>query len=183
MDANTPEWIRSRCLGTVKPAMSKLLTVIRHAKSGSSGPGTDDFDRPLNRRGRRDAPEMGRRIAEWPDPPSLFVASPARRAAETAEAIAARLEPAPEIAWDRALYLAAADTLLDTVFGLDPGHAHAALLGHNPGITDFVNRLANADIENVPTCGVVRLEFTIDDWRRAQPGRARLIDFDYPKRA
>ena len=55
-------------------------------------------------------------------------------------------------------------------------------MGHNPGITDFVNRVANADIENVPTCGVVRLEFTIDEWRLAQPGRANVIDFDYPKR-
>jgi len=182
MDANTAEWIRLRRLGTVEPAVPKLLTVIRHAKSDSHGPGTKDFDRPLSRRGRRDAPEMGQRLAGLPDLPSLLVASPARRAAETAEAIAASLEPAPELAWDHALYLAAADTLLDTVLGLDPVHAHAALVGHNPGITDFVNRVANADIENVPTCGVVRLELAIDDWCRARPGRANVIDFDYPKR-
>lgn len=182
MDANTAEWIRSRLPGRVEPAVPKFITVIRHAKAGSHGPGTRDFDRRLSRRGRRDAPEMGRRLADLPDRPSLIVASPARRAAETAEAIAAHLEPVPEIAWDPALYLAAADTLLDAVQGLDPVHAHAALVAHNPGVTDFVNRVANADIENVPTCGVVRLEFAVDDWRRARPGRAGVIDFDYPKR-
>jgi len=183
MDANTGQWIRSRRTGTVGSTVARLLTVIRHAKSGSKGTGMDDFDRPLSGRGRRDAPEMGRRLAGWPDPPSLLVASPARRAAETAETIAARLEPVPEIAWEPALYLASTESLLDTVFGLDPIHTHAALVGHNPGMTDFVNWIADANIENVPTCGVVRLEFRIDDWRRAKPGRAHLIDFDYPKRA
>ncbi len=182
MDANTGEWIQSRRPGRVKPPVPKLLTVIRHANSGPHRPGTNDFDRPLDRRGQRDALEMGRRLAELPDPPSVLVASPAQRAAETAKTIAASFEPEPEIVWDRALYLAGADTLLDTLFGLDPAHTHAALVGHNPGITGFVNCMANAGIEDVPSCGVIRLQLAIDDWRLARPMRASLIDFDYPKR-
>ncbi|MEE2678534.1 MAG: histidine phosphatase family protein [Myxococcota bacterium] len=162
--------------------MSRFLTVIRHAKSGAHETGTKDFDRPLDRRGREDAPEMGRRLARLTNPPSLLVSSPAKRAAETAEAIAGELIPAPEIAWERALYLADFDTLLETVFSIGPEHEHAALVGHNPGITDFVNRMANATIQNVPTCGTVRLEFAVEAWTAAAPNRGDVIEFDHPKR-
>ena len=125
---------------------------------------------------------MGRRLAQLTTPPSLLVASPAQRASQTAEAIAAALEPIPAIVWEQALYLADFETLLETVFALDSEHIHAALVGHNPGITDFVNHMGNAAIENVPTCGVIRLEFDIEDWPGARPNRGDLIEFDYPER-
>lgn len=161
----------------------RRLTLIRHAKSSHQDPGLDDFDRPLNARGRRDAPEMGRRLAAANARPDLIVSSPAERAARTSEAIAEPLGyAASRIVFDRALYLASSGGMLEVTRALDDGSPHAALVGHNPGLTEFVNVLSDAAIENVPTSGIVRLELDVDHWREAGPGCAKLIDFDYPKR-
>jgi len=161
----------------------RRLTLIRHAKSSHRDPGVDDFDRPLNARGRRDAREMGRRLAAANVRPDLIVSSPAERAARTCEAIAEQLGyAASRIVFDRALYLASSGGMLEVTRALDEGSRHVTLVGHNPGLTEFVNVLADTAIENVPTAGIVRLELDVDDWREAGPACAELIDFDYPKR-
>ena len=161
----------------------KRLTLIRHAKSSWKDAGIADFERPLNARGERDAPRMGHRIADSGKPPELLVASPARRAARTAELIAERLGArAPRIEYERALYLATPEQMLDVIRGLDAAVRHAALVGHNPGTTELVEQLSGAEVGNVPTCGVVRLRLGIDAWSEAEPGCGEIEDFDYPKR-
>jgi phosphohistidine phosphatase len=168
-----------RRIGTVGDL--KRLTLIRHAKSSWKDAEIGDFDRPLNARGERDAPHMGRRIAACAKPPQLLVSSPARRAARTAELIAARLG-GPRLEYERALYLATPEQMLDVIRGLDDSVRHAALVGHNPGTTELAEQLSGAEVGNVPTCGVVRLRLDIDAWSEAEPGCAEIEDFDYPKR-
>jgi len=142
-----------------------------------------DLDRPLNKRGERDAPRMGKRLARSDDVPELIVSSAAVRAARTAMVIAEQLglDPA-EVVLGAELYLAAPEQLLDVVRSLDEGVGHAALVAHNPGITDFVNALAGSEIDNVPTCGVARLKLDVERWDDTDCGCAELLDFDYPKR-
>ena len=161
----------------------KLLTLIRHAKSSWKNAGMDDFDRPLNDRGERDAPRMGKRLSRAAGAPDLILSSSAQRAARTARVIAEQLGSDPaEIVLDRALYLASPAQMLDTLRALAPDLEHAALVAHNPGVTDLINALAEVRIDNVPTCGIARLRLDIDRWNELEFGCAELQDFDYPKR-
>ncbi|MGI9592705.1 MAG: SixA phosphatase family protein [Myxococcota bacterium] len=161
----------------------KLLTLIRHAKSSWKDPGREDFDRPLNKRGKRDAPDMGERLATGGAIPELILSSSAQRAADTAREIAAQLgSGVVDLVFEPGLYLASAGQLLDAVRGIDQQVGHVALVAHNPGITDLVNALADVRIDNVPTCGVANLRLDVERWSDADLGRGELLDFDYPKR-
>lgn len=161
----------------------KLLTLIRHAKSSWKEPGVEDFDRTLNKRGERDAPRMGERLAATGEQPDLIVSSSARRAERTARLIAEQLgiDPA-DVVLGAELYLAPPARMLDVVRALDPGLEHVALVGHNPGITDFLNQLSDVTVDDMPTCAIARLRLDVERWGDAEPGCAHLLDFDYPKR-
>ena len=161
----------------------KLLSLVRHAKSSWKDSHLSDFDRSLNKRGERDAPRMGRRFASVEPPADLILASPARRATRTAQLIAEAIGYAAErISFDRALYLAAPAEMLGVIQGLDDRLAHVALVAHNPGLTDLCEVLASAKIDNVPTCGIVRVSLEVDSWCNVSQGCGTLLDFDYPKR-
>jgi len=164
----------------------KTLILIRHAKSSWQDLGASDFDRCLNHRGLHDAPMMGERLAARLDASAIgldaFVCSTARRAAQTAEALAAQLQfPIAGMDWRRELYLSSPETMLDVIRFLPDEAATAALLAHNPGITELAEQLTGKYFGNVPTCGVITLTLPIESWMDAD-GRAGLIDFDYPKR-
>jgi phosphohistidine phosphatase len=91
--------------------------------------------------------------------------------------------PETWITWLRPLYMAAPGQLLAALQELDDGVAHAALVGHNPGLTELAEMLTHAGIDNVPTCGIVRIELDVERWREVGPGCGRVVDFDYPKRS
>jgi phosphohistidine phosphatase len=165
----------------------KTLILIRHAKSSWNEPGVFDVDRPLNRRGLHDAPLMGGRLADRLAAAGLaldaMLASSARRAAQTARMIADELAfAASSIDWRRELYLAAPRTMMDIIRLLPDEVRTAALVAHNPGITEMVNMLARVRIDNVPTCGVALLSLKQEGWDGLEAGGAELISFDYPKR-
>lgn len=162
-------------------APARHLTVVRHAKSSWKDRGLADDERPLNRRGERDAPEMARRVAAWDDRPTLVVTSVARRAAETAEAFADASSPRPELVRERGLYLASAKRVLERVAALDPRHRHVMLVGHNPGLTEFVNRFGDAGLDNLPTCGVVRMKVWVPEWSDVGWQCASVEVIDTPK--
>ena len=158
------------------------LTLVRHAKSSRDDPGLEDFLRPLNDRGKRDAPEMGRRLRESGIQPDLIVASPAKRAIKTARLIAGELCPDAEVLEAPGIYEATAGELLKLVQGLPEEKRDVMLVGHNPGISDFAHLFLRNVIENVPTCGVVRLAFDAQHWRDISPQRATMLLFDYPRK-
>jgi len=162
----------------------KTLTLIRHAKSSWKDSGLPDWDRPLNKRGKRDAPAMGKRLAERGDYADLLVSSPALRALATAEAIAQELEYLwTEIVADERLYGADVSEWLEVIHGLDDTLDRVMCVGHNPGLTDLVNCLSPYQIDNVPTCGVVDLTFDVERWALIGRTRATGVDFDYPKKS
>ena len=161
----------------------KMLYVIRHAKSSWDSPLLNDFDRPLNERGERDAPRMGKRLKEKRLVADLFLSSPAKRALTTAEKIADVLQyPAEKIKTDGNLYHAEDEEILHIVKHINDKHGVVLIFAHNPGLTDFVNRLTDAIIENIPTCGIVGCKLNIDSWKQADWGKGNVEFFDFPKK-
>ena len=160
----------------------KRLFLVRHGKSSWSHSDLPDFERPLKQRGERDAPEMGRRLAAQCLRPGRIVSSPARRAIDTAHLLAGAMgAPAKAILADERIYGAGVRTLVEVITSLQAGLRSAMLVGHNPGLTDLVHVLTGTDVGNVPTCGVVRIEFQVA-WADVVPGAGELVSFDYPKR-
>jgi phosphohistidine phosphatase len=161
----------------------RRLTLVRHAKSDWSLPGQQDWDRPLNKRGQRDAPEMARRLRSRRLRPDLVLTSPAVRAITTATIMARELKlDAARIAQDERLYLASAPDMLEVVRELGGDAIHLMVFGHNPGITEFANRLSAGDhIDNLPTCGVFTATFDVKSWDALGWGGGEDAEFDYPK--
>lgn len=137
--------------------MSDLtLILFRHAKSDWST-GEADFDRPLNPRGHRQAPEAGRWLADNIDAIDLAVVSPANRARKTWELASAELSRAPQTRFDDRVYGASVTGLLDVVRELPTDASTVVLVGHNPGFEDLASFLTNASV-SMPTSAIAVLE-------------------------
>jgi phosphohistidine phosphatase len=161
----------------------RRLTLVRHAKSDWSLPGQPDWDRVLNKRGQRDAPEMARRLRARKLKPDLILSSPAVRALSTATIMARELKvPAAIVRQDERLYLAAPADMLAVIRELGDGARHLMVFGHNPGITELANRLSAGDhIDNMPTCAVFTATFAIETWDALDWHSGQDAEFDYPK--
>ena len=160
----------------------KRLVLIRHAKSSWNNPGLRDFDRPLNKRGKVDAPEMGRRLALRSLMPDRLLSSPAKRAIRTAEIIAGAIGfPAGRISRMDRLYGAGVTDLLDILRELNDGDDIVYLVGHNPGLTDLINSICSDFLDNLPTCGVFCADFEISSWQETGRHRGTRVFVDVPK--
>lgn len=161
----------------------KHLVLVRHAKSSWKNSELDDHDRPLGKRGERDAPYMAKIFREKKMDVDLIASSTAMRALDTAKEFAKKLDYKKEkILRVSELYLAETEELLDYVKGLDDDYKTVMLFGHNPGITRFANELINENIENVPTCGIVAVDFETKQWSEAGSVKGHLRFFEYPKK-
>src|SRR6266853_6030700 len=142
----------------------KTLFLIRHAKSSWEDISLPDKDRPLDERGKRDAPKMGQRLAKRGVKPDLILSSPARRALATAQIIAEKLDyKLKDIVVDGRLYAATVDDLLNVVHTLGDPLERVVLLGHNPGLTALAHRLSS-QITHMPTCAVAEFTFHAKSW-------------------
>lgn len=160
----------------------KRLFVMRHAKSSWKQPQLSDFERPLNGRGERDAPRMGAHIAERAPRIDRIVTSSAVRARATAELVAGALgSKAPPIEERASLYLASPKTLIEEIQGFDEDWSCVLLLGHNPGVTELVEKLAREAVGELPTAAVAELELALERWDELRPGVARLVGIAAPK--
>lgn len=158
------------------------LYLIRHAKSGWDDPSLSDHERPLNDRGRRDAPMMAERLRRAGHPMDVILTSTARRAESTAMAFAAVYGIAEaDLVRTRVLYHADADDFLRVIRGIDDRYRHAALFSHNPGITAFADGLGVATIDHMPTCSVFALTTEAASWTAFRDTPRRFLFFDYPK--
>jgi phosphohistidine phosphatase len=161
----------------------KTLYLVRHAKSSWDYPELDDIDRPLSKRGKRNAPEMGKRLAAQNILPQLLITSPAKRALATARRIADEIGfPRESIKLDEKLYLASVEDIVAVIRKADEAAGSLMLFGHNPGFTDAANRLCGSDIYNIPTGGVVGIQFEVDSWADVVEGEGRFLFFDFPKK-
>lgn len=161
--------------------MSRELLILRHAKSSWDSDAASDFDRPLAKRGRRDAPKVGRFLLAQGLVPDFIVSSPAERAKQTVIGVCAELGIAPdEINWDSRIYHGYAGSLL-SVLNECPGDAERALIaGHNPGLEILLQNLCNHkvpmpdDYKLMPTAAVAHLEI-LSEWKDLEGGLARLL--------
>ncbi len=162
----------------------KRLLLARHAKSDWNDPRLTDRERPLNARGEKNAPDMGRRLQRLGVRPGCIVCSSAVRALATARLLARELgvTPLKLVVLDE-LYAASPGSMLQLIQSLDAGDDEVLLVGHNPESTACANLLLGRQvIDNVPTCGVVALEFAVGHWVDVAPGGGRLLFFEYPKK-
>ena len=163
-------------------AESKLLIICRHAKSSWQDATLSDRERPLNKRGERDAPEMGQRLVKRGIQPDLILTSPAVRARRTAELYAQALGyPLASMQINPVQYAASVSMLLDLLRQTRADCHSVLMVGHNPESTDLANLLGGLSLTNVPTSGIVALKFAISNWQDLQAGRGVLLFFDYPK--
>ena len=161
----------------------KVLTLIRHAKSSRDHPGLSDQVRPLNPRGLRDAPAMGRHLdAVFRFAPDVIVSSPAARAITTARLITEAIGYHEwQITRDERIYEAPIRSLLEVLQDQNDDHRHVCLVGHNPGMEQFTNWLCgDRVVTDVVTCAVIMLELDITSWQKADAGKARLREYLYP---
>ncbi len=160
----------------------KTLTIIRHAKSSWEQEDLHDFERPLNERGRRDAPVMATRLKQAAATPELLVSSPALRAITTARVFAEGLGISTDaIQLQARIYEASANTLLQIIRGFDDHHGHIALFGHNPGLSDLVRKLVQRDFRELPTCGMVQISLSAERWRDVSADTGQLLYSSWPK--
>lgn len=161
----------------------KTLYLIRHAKSSWANPGLDDIDRPLNKRGKRDAPFMGGRLYRYGVRPDIIYTSPAKRARKTAKHIALALEyPLTAIEQHGDIYTSDLQRLLGVVRKTSQPVNTLFLVGHNYVITDLAEYLTAKQLGNIPTCGIVGISFAQETWREIAAGEGTLLFFDYPKK-
>ncbi|HEY0311785.1 MAG TPA: histidine phosphatase family protein [Allosphingosinicella sp.] len=163
----------------------KVLTLLRHAKSGWDDPVLRDFDRPLNPRGRRAARTVTREIRRLGLGFDRVLASPARRVIETLEEVGQSVPLAPD--YDQRLYLASSEALLELARGTKDGVDRLLLVAHNPGLEELALRLSGAGelrdelALKYPTATLAELEFDVASWRQVRDGGAILTRFIRPR--
>lgn len=161
----------------------KTLILVRHAKSSWKDTSLKDIERPLNKRGNRDAVKMGKHMAEHNIIPQMIHSSSGLRALTTARLISVELNIEPnDIVVDDDIYTFSAEQLTKTVRSLNNRYKKVMVVGHNPAITDLVNYFTDAKIDNVPTCGLAVLDFPVNSWKKVDKHGAKLKRFDYPKK-
>ncbi|SEQ69572.1 phosphohistidine phosphatase [Solimonas aquatica] len=158
------------------------LTLIRHAKSSWADDSLDDFERPLNERGRRDAPRMAALAQRELETPARLVTSPALRAISTARVFAETLGiPHDSLLVLPGIYEASGDALLKLLRGMDDCDQHLMLFGHNPGLSELAHYLAPCSFSELPTCAVAHLELDRARWRELGEHCGHLAYYVTPK--
>jgi len=162
----------------------KILLLVRHAKSSWNDPSLADRERPLNARGKRDAPWIGEFLKRHGLVPDLVLSSPAVRACKTARklATAAGLDQR-RIELRQEIYDGGTEELRQLAAGLGPELNCVALVGHNPVLTEFVNGLIHSRIDSIPTAGIVAVRCAAEDWAWVRDRNGQLLLFARPPAA
>ena len=160
----------------------KTLILVRHAKSDWTEIGLSDSERPLNERGKKDAPEMAKRLKKKGLKIDVFVSSPAKRALRTARYFAEAFdEKKDDIQVEKTLYGALPSQFEQVVAAFKDKDDIVALFSHNPGITEYVNTLCSVHTDNMPTCSIFAVQAEVDSWTEFDKAEKKFLFYDYPK--
>jgi phosphohistidine phosphatase len=160
----------------------KKLFIVRHAKSDWGHEGLPDIDRPLNQRGYDDAHRLSTSFKLKHGVPDLMVSSSATRAISTAFIFARNFsyqEKKVEVVNE--IYEANVAKLINLITGVDDKHNSLMLFGHNPGLTNLFNEICDAELDNLPTCGLVLIEFNVKNWKSVLEKKGKFIFSEFPK--
>jgi phosphohistidine phosphatase len=160
----------------------KNLFLIRHAKSSWDNPSIPDCERQLSKKGLKDAPFMGELLKKKSVMPDLILSSTANRAVATAKIFAEELKYLKDIQVEKDLYQAGTEELLSVIKEVNDSNKNIFVVGHNPGLSHFLNYLADTDIDDIPTCGVVSLKLKVDSWKKLGEKTCKVEFFEYPKK-
>ncbi|MBU1669119.1 histidine phosphatase family protein [bacterium] len=162
----------------------KKLYLIRHAKSSWNDLNLDDFDRPLNKRGKHDAKLMAERLKSKKIKPDLIIASPAKRASITANTIAKKIGyDLGNIDFQETVYEASLSDLLTVLKSIDNKNDVVFLIGHNPSLNSLLDYLVERhDIENIVTTGMVEIELDVERWNEITKNSGKVVLFEFPKK-
>ncbi len=160
----------------------KSLLLIRHAKSSWTSEVLQDFDRPLNERGKKEAPAMAKKLLKDSVKIDGFVSSPAKRAKKTARLFIKEFgRDEEDLVFFPELYHAGVDDFLHVIGQFSDEWDTVAVFSHNPGITEFVNTLTDTRIDNMPTCAVFAVKAPIRHWKKFAEAEKEFWFFNYPK--
>jgi phosphohistidine phosphatase len=161
----------------------KTIYLVRHAKSNQNHEGLADIDRPLNDRGYKAAAEVSAKLKKVKEIAEILVTSPAVRTYSTALIFARAFNISPNtIIIRRSLYEAPAENYLEAIRQCQDTLSSVAIFGHNPSMTDCVNKFGELRMDNLPTCGVVRFDFNVDKWEKVSFGTGEFRFFERPAR-
>lgn len=158
----------------------RTLLILRHAKSSWKNSRLADHDRPLNKRGRRDAPRMGQLLRDENLVPDLILTSSAERALATAEAVALACGYQGEVQVTRRLYHAAPETYIELLSHISDEHDRVMVVGHNPGMAELVEVLTGQS-QRMPTAALAQVQFSVNGWSELTGGEGRLVNLWRPK--
>lgn len=162
----------------------KTVFLIRHAKSSWKNPGQDDFDRPLNQRGKADLLNMSERFSKRENCPEFIYASPAKRTKKTAVGLAKSfgLSKTDVIFEPRLYQFSTINAHLELIWQQEDEASTICIVGHNNSLNDLANYLSGESVSHLVTLSIVKLEFNSNKWLDVQEGTAKLIYHDYPKK-
>ena len=161
----------------------KKIILIRHAKSSWSSGVSEDIDRPLNDRGKRDAPFMAQKLKEIVPKVDGLIKSPSKRTRQTATYFLDVFDLEEKVNLTaRDLYHGSIKDILDEVQGLPMDWETVILFGHNPGMTYIAQYFGGENIPNMPTCGVLIVESEVNDWAELSKENSKILAFEYPKK-
>ncbi len=162
--------------------MSKRFVIIRHAKSSWATLGQADIDRPLNERGQKNAPEMGKRLLQYGLVPDLIFSSSAKRTRQTTKALMEAMNFEGKTEWLEQLYHAPVETIERIISSADDQYNTIFIVAHNPGLTQFLIEHGDRFItDNMPTCAIAAFELHADSWTDFYKAGKSIIKYDFPK--
>ena len=161
----------------------KTIYLVRHAKSSWEDSSLSDFDRPLNKRGKNDAPFMAKTVKEKISVPDLIFSSPAKRAFTTALQFAETFGfNSEDIISDIKIYEAGVSDIMRIINNVSDKLNSIMIFGHNPTFTMVSNYISNKHIDNIPTCGFVQINCDCSSWDDINGNSGKLVLFEYPKK-
>src|SRR5574344_281420 len=159
----------------------KELILIRHAKSSWKDSSLKDFDRPLNKRGEKNAPKMAKILRKLVKTPDLIISSPSKRTKQTLNYFVDEFNYKNKIIFEDSIYEAPYSNILKIIQNINKKYNIVFLICHNPGLNDLVDFLLENFDENIPTIGLVKINFNVNSWDKIEKNSGNLEFFKYPK--
>ena len=160
----------------------KTILFARHAKSNWNEPGTSDFERPLNEKGKIDAPLMAKYLQQCGYIIHEIISSDAARALATAEEYKKYLTPDIPVVQNHSIYAASELDIIDLIKLLPANQSTVMIVGHNPTMTEVVNYYTEDGVSDMPACSVAIVQYEVANWEDIKIGSGDLLAFEYPKK-
>ena len=160
--------------------MNKKLIIVRHSKSSWKDLSLDDFNRPLNKRGKEDGPIISNYLSKKTNFIDFLHSSSSVRTFETSKFFTERIKFG-KVKYDDSLYHSSSESILNLIKNYSNEYSSVMLIAHNPGLTHLINQITNISLDNLPTTGLAEIHFSCNKWNEISSKNSNLIDLKFPK--